>query len=391
MVAQASSYMTSPCFAFAGGGTGGHLFPPIAVAQALREMIPGSRFVFFGTERPLDRHILGTVDAESVVQPLPRLTGSPWHWPTILLKLRQCGALCKGRFQLDRPSVVVGTGGMASVPAVREAHRLKIPIAIFNPDALPGKANRFLAKSAGAVFVQWEDSTPHFRESGSVHVTGCPIRSEFRTADRDAGLRRFQLNPDKKTLLVTGASQGARTINEAITAVLPALGDFSDWQVLHLTGETDFSAVRDAYAGQGVSHVLLPFTPHMAEALAASDLVVSRAGASTLAEITALGKPSILLPYPFHKDRHQEANARCLARVDAAVIVCDCVDRAVNGRALWEALRPLLMNPDQRERMARAARNLGRPDAAKNVAERLSAMANAPSRGGAADSLEVLC
>lgn len=367
----------TPLIVFAGGGTGGHLYPALAVAEAFRVRNPGTRFRFFGTERDIDRRILETADHELVPQSLPTFARAPWKWPQAINALRRAGLRCREQFEVDRPDVVIGTGGMGSIPAVREAVRSGIPTALLNPDAIPGRANRFLAKHAHAIFVQWEDARRHFRNKSAVHVTGCPVRGSFNRAARESGIQRFELDPKRKTLLITGASLGARTVNEAIVANLEFLSANVEWQIIHLTGEREYQDVRRAYETASVDAKVLPYTDYMADALAAADLVVGRAGASTLAELTAVGRASVLMPYPFHRDQHQVANARCLVRASAARIVIDQIDPAKNGPKLWAALDLLMRDDAQRMAMTHAARRLGQGQAALSIADHLMTMIGA--------------
>lgn len=388
-------FMTSkpvgPLIAFAGGGTGGHLYPAIAIADAIRRLAPDARFVFFGTQRPVDDRILRLVDCDVVRQTLPALSSMPWRWPSIYLGLRRSADLCRSHFETDPPAVVIGTGGMASVPAVREAHRLGIPTAILNPDALPGRANRHLAAVADVVFAQWEDTISHYPRGTNVRIAGCPIRPGFLREPSGVGIERFGLRPDRKTLLVTGASQGARSINEAVIANLDLVGSLPEWQILHLTGEKDHVDTAAAYRTRPIAAVVLPYTDHMADALNTADLVISRAGASTLAEITAVGKPSILMPYPYHRDQHQFANANCLARVSAARIVRDAIDPAINGPALRSVLEELLTDHVARNAMATAARSIGRNNAAAEIAEQLLLFVEKPLAERARETVEATC
>jgi UDP-N-acetylglucosamine--N-acetylmuramyl-(pentapeptide) pyrophosphoryl-undecaprenol N-acetylglucosamine transferase len=265
-----------------------------------------------------------------------------------------------------------------------------IPAYLLNPDAIPGRANRRLARLVRAVFAQWSDTVSHGHfQHCRVRVHGCPVRTTFRTAQRTDGQQRFGLSPSLRTLLITGASQGARTINEAVTANSAFLASLSGWQILHLTGEADFESVKGAYKAGGVHATVIPFTHHMPEALAVADLVISRAGASTLAEITALGRASILMPYPFHRDRHQTANALCLVRRNAAVFVEDSKTAAVNAPRLLAALRSATADGEQRDAMAKAARALGKPGAAERIVDDIIALGAQRGSVIASESLEV--
>jgi UDP-N-acetylglucosamine--N-acetylmuramyl-(pentapeptide) pyrophosphoryl-undecaprenol N-acetylglucosamine transferase len=208
---------------------------------------------------------------------------------------------------------------------------------------------------------------------------------------RESGIARFELRLDRKTLLVTGASQGARSINEAVVANLDLVESLPDWQILHLTGEKDHPDTAAAYRTRSIAAVVIPYTDYMADALSAADLVISRAGASTLAEITAVGRPSILMPYPYHRDQHQLANAKCLARVSAARIVHDAIDPAINGPALRSVLEELLIGDVAREVMSSAARSIGRGNAAADIAEQVLRLAEKPGMERARESVEATC
>ncbi len=356
--------------AFAGGGTGGHLYPGLAVANAVVELQPDARITFFTTNRPLDGEILGRTTFSRQPQSVQPFTLHPTRWLSFWRAWRESIRAARRAFEQRRPAAVLGLGGYAAGPPVVAAHALGIRTAILNPDAIPGRANRFLAGRVDRVFAQWAASRKHFpSRDGLVQVTGCPIRAEFTRADAAVGRGRFGLDPQRPVLLVTGASQGARTINEALYEVWPRFAALhAEWQLVHLTGAADEAAARDAYARTGPSVRVLAFTHEMPQLLAAADLVVSRAGASTLAELAALGKPSILLPYPYHKDDHQTSNARVLVEGGAALLVRDMRNTQRTTPALFDALHQLA-DPERRAAFACAARGLGLPNAARDVAE----------------------
>lgn len=380
---------------FAGGGTGGHLFPALAVVDALRRRDEPVDVSFFCTQRPMDREILSAERVEAfplTVQPYPR---RPWDWPGFWLKWRESVRRCTRAFRQRRPAAVVGAGGYASGPPVRVAMRLGIPTFLLNPDAIPGRANQHLARKKGlsGAFVQWMVTRNHFPPAVPVKVTGCPVRPAFaRRAQKprctDGGVKDeierretlagFGLQPARRTVLITGASQGARTINEAMMTLAPQVAA-TGWQVLHLSGEADQERIRRVYSQAGVPGVVLPFTDRMADGMWASDLIVSRAGASSLAEILALGRPSILLPYPYHRDHHQRQNGAVLVEAGAAVMLEDLKDASANARQMGPVLLALMSDDARRAEMASAARQLGRPKAAQAVAEHLL---EAASRNG---------
>ena len=379
---------SAPLIVFAGGGTGGHLYPALAVADELRRTKPDFQFVFYGSQRAIDQKILSARNCTLVQQSLRPLSAKPWHWWGILASINRARQHCRKAFLGHRPLAVVGTGGLASVPAVLEAARMGIPTALINPDVIPGKANKFLAGRVDVVFAQFAESVAHLSRRARVAVTGCPVRPEFLSTRRENAIIRFELDPHRKTLLVTGASQGARTINDAVLANADFLADRVDWQVLHLTGEGDYERVRAAYQGTGVRAVVLTYTEHRSDALVAADLVVSRAGASTLAELTAVGRASILFPYPFHRDNHQAVNAASLVRANAAIMVKDERDAMTNGPALRGVLNSLLPDASRIAGMSAAARQLGHPQAATEMASTLLRLVEGNSAKATADSLQ---
>jgi len=366
--------MRAAHYVLAGGGTGGHLFPGLAVADALRRAEPDASITFFTTTRALDRDLLARTTYAQVPQTVRPVTLKPWRWPAFWWHWRRSVAAACTFLGRERARAVLGLGGYAAGPPVVATRALGIRTAILNPDAIPGRANRYLARHADLVVLQWDVSRAYFSNRTNCHTLGCPIRAEFAAADRGAGRRRFELDPDRPLLLVTGASQGARTINQTMQRVWPEfLARHPEWQLLHLTGSAEEDETRAAYAAPrrsaGPAPVVrvLPFTHEMPLALAAADVVVSRAGASTLAEITALGRPAILLPYPFHRDRHQHANAQVLVDAGAALLVEDARGPEANRGPLLAALEQLAEEPT-RWKMAEAARRLGRLTAADEIA-----------------------
>jgi UDP-N-acetylglucosamine--N-acetylmuramyl-(pentapeptide) pyrophosphoryl-undecaprenol N-acetylglucosamine transferase len=355
---------------FAGGGTGGHLYPGISVALAMRKIWPEACPVFLCTQREIDRVILEPTGFQFIPQPIV----PPVKTIVGLLKFfkgwRETKDLVR---QLVRGSGA--PGGYAAGVAVKYCAEHGIPAAIVNPDVIPGKANQYLMRHASAVCCQFDQTREHVNPEhrDKLKTTGCPIRPEILSAPpRAEALRRLELHPNLQTLVVTGASQGAQTVNEAILAVLSDL-KIQGWQILHLAGREHAAAVREAYRNMAGATPLptrvIDFTPEMADVWAVADLVVARSGASTCAELTACGIPSILMPYPFHKDLHQRANAKVLADAGAAILIDDEQDAKKNAPKLRPALEPLLYDATRRRTMAESAKRLGRPDAAAHVAQ----------------------
>lgn len=366
--------MSGPTYVFAGGGTGGHLYPGIAVADALRELQPAARIVFFTTTRSLDRRLLAPRGYEQVVQPVAPFTLHPLRVPGFLVAWYRSVASARAFIRAHHVQAVLGLGGYAAGPPVAAAQKLGVRNALLNPDAIPGKANRHLARRADLVVLQWDVSRRYLPTAAKCSVLGCPIRPGFGGPSAEEGRRHFGLDVQRPVLLVTGASQGARTINEAVAAVWPAFQHtHPEWQLLHLAGTEQAPAVRAAYANAR-SATVVDFTSDMHLAMAAADIVVSRAGASTLAELTVAGKPSVLFPYPYHRDQHQRANAQELVKGGAAILIEDGQAVAINTPRLQAAL-DRLSQPSIRESFTEAARRLALPAAASATARWLAGAA----------------
>jgi len=364
-----------PWFVIAGGGTGGHLYPGLAVAEILQGLQPDIEISVFGTPRAIDKKLTDARDYELIAQEVLPFPKMPWGWPKFLMAWRRSVKLARACFKERLPAAVLGLGGYAAGPALMVASKLGVPTAILNPDAVPGKANKQLASYADQVFVQWEETVERFPRAKSVRCTGCPIRSVFSKAKARTGYRSIQLDPDMNTLLITGASQGARSINATVMELFDLWRVAKDWQILHLTGPADLEMCRAKYKEHGIPGRTLAFTEHMAYCMAVADLVISRAGASTLAEITAMSLPSILLPYPYDRKKHQLANAKVLAKNRAAVLIEDTTDPKANAALLRDELRDIMRSEERRRHMSRSAGALGRNDAAERIAQELFEMA----------------
>lgn len=359
---------------FAGGGTGGHLYPGISVAQALVKLRADVRPLFLCTERPIDRAILDPTGFDYVEQPIvppvKTIGGLLKFWKKWRETKDQLAKLLADR----SPCGALGLGGYAAGLAVKMASQAGVPTAILNPDVIPGKANQYLLKYCRAVCCQFEATRNHLPtgHQQKMKVTGCPVREELLALPpRDQAARRLGLDPILHTLTITGASQGAQTVNQAVLETLKEV-KLQGWNVLHLAGKDHAVDVRKAYRELGIPAVVIDFTPAMADVWAVTDLCVSRSGASTIAELAACGIPAVMFPYPFHKDQHQKANARVLADAGGGVVMDDLRDRRENAARLTPVLGPLLHDANKRKAMSAAARSIGRPDAARDVAQLLN-------------------
>ena len=354
---------------FAGGGTGGHLMPGISVAQEMLKRVPESRIVVAGTGRPLERKLVEDHGFEFMPLPslqLPRsMVGAP-RW-----MLSACKGFVAARRLLTRlrPRIVISLGGYGAVAPALAAALSDVPMVVMEQNAVPGKANRLLAWWAREVYVPWPGTEMSFPHDERVHVTGNPVRNDLDLGRNRKLAVRFGLNPHKRTLLVMGGSQGAQSVNEAILRALPQLEKESAWlQVLHSSGDSHIDAARAAYESCAITSAVLPYIDDMASAYALADLAVCRAGGTTLAELTALGVPSVLVPLPTATNDHQRRNAAVVAKEGGAVII---EQADITNGALGELVLSLLRDGPRLNAMRRACLRVGRPAATGNVVDRL--------------------
>ena len=350
----------------AGGGTGGHLFPGLALAEEVKTRHPRNEVLFVGSPRGIE------------VRAVPK-AGFPLELIDIgPLKRQGVAGTLKGSFRLPRsllqsirilrrfdPDVVFGVGGYASGPVVMAAFLLGIPRAIQEQNALPGFTNKTLGKFAQAIFIAFEEARPFFPPART-HLIGNPIRRAFLD-----NYLHTKAPEERFSLLVTGGSQGAHALNlrvvEALELLAPELGP--RLRVLHQTGKGDAEEIAARYATLAKAGLVAEssaFIDDMAQAYAGADLLVCRAGATTIAELTVCKKPAILVPFPFAADDHQTVNARSLVRSGAAVLMPEA---DLTGQTLADEIKALAFDPDRLKRMSRASALLGRPEAAREIAD----------------------
>jgi len=368
---------------FCGGASGGHLTPGLSTAVALTAARPGTRVVFLVTGRTAERRF--TDDAPFERQQVravrfPRRVGEVPAFPIRLVQAQRDG---RRWIRALSPAAAIGLGGYGQYGPIRAAQRAGIPTVLLEQNAKPGKANRLSARRAAAVCVQWPCSGSHFRKGTNVVVTGNPIRRTVMDGSRESACERFGLDPDRPTLLVLGGSQGSRRLNQAMAAAVAAGPGVADaWQIIHQTGPTEQEAVRASYGALPWRHVVTPFLGpcEMADALAAADLAITRAGATTMAELTATGTPAVLFPLPT-ADRHQEANAAVMTAAGAARLVTDSGDARKSGADLMKIVRDLCENRDRLCEMAQGSRHLGVRNAAQSVVDVIVHHADVPAAG----------
>ncbi|MDX2033021.1 MAG: undecaprenyldiphospho-muramoylpentapeptide beta-N-acetylglucosaminyltransferase [Blastocatellia bacterium] len=348
----------------AGGGTGGHIYPGIAVAQEFKRRDSRARVLFVGTAKGLETRIVPREGFElelievaalkrvGMIKAIRSLLKLPGGFRAVRALLREV-----------HPDVVIGVGGYASGPVVLMAALMGIPTMVAEPNALPGFTNRVLARFVRAAAVTFEEARGFFR--GKAEITGNPVRTEFFAIPA-------REPADRMHVLITGGSQGARAINNAIIGALPLLkqeGAAAEGGLLtftHQTGEADYDKVRAVYLENGIKADVKPFIEEMVAEFARADVVICRAGATTVAELAAAGKPAILIPFPFAADDHQRKNAEAVERAGAGrmILQAELTPERFAQELLW-----LARDPQQLKRMADAGKALGHPDAAARVVD----------------------
>lgn len=350
-------------YIFAGGGTGGHLFPGMAVAEELRRRDASVAAEFWGTERELERRIFaehgwhhrsltGEPSTNLARHPLRVLRGNFLAYRQAQDWLSEC-----------RPAAVIGLGGFSSAPVVYAAHRLGIPIVLLEQNTIPGRATRYLSRWADMVCASFPETATHLRKSCRVEVTGNPISRNIVEIESEKEV------VERRHLLILGGSQGASAINRAMMTALPRLTPhLRDWKILHQTGAADVDRVKAAYNEYSIDSQVAAFLSPMSAAYADAGCVVSRAGATTLAELSCCGIPAILVPYPHAVNQHQLRNAEFYREFGAAKIVLQCEDETMFCQSLTDQIVAFLSDGLLRDEMGTAMRRLAFPHAAAAVA-----------------------
>ena len=359
----------------AGGGTGGHLYPALAIARALRERIEGCDVLMAGTSRGLEARVVPEHGLPLATIPVAGLKGKgPLRAASSAAKLPLALAASWRIIGRHRPRIVIGVGGYASGPVLAAAVLRGRPTLIHEQNMIPGSTNRWLAPWVGGVAVTFEETRE--RLGGRGVVTGNPVRAGFASA----APRRAHRGGPALRLLVFGGSQGASAINEAMAGAAPLLGPLArPLRVLHQSGREGAERLREAYARAGIEAEVRPYIDEMAAAMDEADLVVARSGATTVAELTVAGRGAILVPFPAAIHDHQTLNARALERAGAAVVL---PQPSLTPASLAERIAGILGDEDRLDAMGEAARKLGRPDAAAAIAEMAVGLMRPPLKGG---------
>lgn len=355
---------------FAGGGTGGHIYPNVAIDERLRELAPTLASHFLVSDRPGDASTMESLArawSASSVRPLPPLR-RPWRAFGFYLSWRRAIAQAIELFERERIGVVIATGGFVSGPALVAARELRLPRAMVNLDAVPGIANRRLHRECTVVFTAYESP-----QLPAAKLVGLPLRraSLMQGAKEDAR-ERLGLDPQRPLLFVTGATHGAESLIRALMTFVGApdrAKRLADWHVLHQCGGFDVATLQRAYDDAGVRAKVVAYLSNMGDAWGSADLAVSRAGAGSVAEAWGNATPTIFAPNPYHADGHQRLNAEPLRAAGGAIIVADHIDPERNQGELGRMLLELLGDPARRDMMRTRLERSRPPDGASTVAK----------------------
>ncbi len=358
-----------------GGGTGGHIYPALAVAEAIRQKYPDSRLVYVGNVDGMEHELAKEAGYEFIPVSVAGFKGrGPLQMLQMLYKNWRGLAEAKALLRQFHPDLVIGTGGYACGPLLLEATRLHIPTLLHEQNAIMGKTNKILSRHVNKICLTFPIANLPDAVSAKCELTGLPVRRAILETDTAAARQHLGLAVDKPVLVVTGGSQGARHINQAMAVLWPELLA-AGVQIVHITGEKLFDETAQLARRNGLpvdpktqqakdGFLLLPYLHHMEYALAAADLVISRAGASFLAEVMALGRAAILVPYPYAAGNHQVYNAQALVEAGAALLI---EDAALSAQSLRQALQKALFDINLREKMAANSAALGKREAATAI------------------------
>ena len=355
--------------AFAGGGTAGHLMVGLSTAEEIRSRFNEAEIIFLGTDKKFEKRC---VERRGFL--FRQMRARKWEKSykgvfmfivtTFISVIESILAIRK-----FNPDIVVGLGGYASVAPIIAAKLHSIPTILLEQNVIPGKANRFLSKWVDEVYCHWRGSLKWFNKANVVRITGTPIRKDILHSQRSRSAEKFGLSSSKKTVLVTGGSQGAQAINEVILRCLPKLEPLSnELQIIHCTGEYGYEAAEAAYKQTNINAFVCSFLDDMGAAFSMADVIICRAGATTIAEITAIGIPSILIPYPHAADNHQYWNAMELASNGGGYLLQQ-ID--LTPEKIIELITDLFNNKEKYDRMKMFNKGMGIPNAATKVVDNI--------------------
>lgn len=355
-----------------GGGTGGHIYPAITIIRALQKKFESCEVLFIGTQEGLEADIIPKegINIQFInisgferklsmknIQTIMKTMGSGWQSQKIIRNFK--------------PDIVIGTGGYVCGPVLLAASLLGIPTMIQEQNVIPGITNKILSRFVDKTALGFIEAGKYFPNKNKTFFSGNPIRQEVMSADRAESIVALGLDPTKRTILISGGSRGAHSINQAMLPVHQFFAGSKEIQLLHVTGQSEYNGIVGNFDECGIdiasagNIIIKPYLYNMPQALAAADLAVFRAGAIGLAELTARGIPAILVPYPHAAENHQEFNARAMEQQGAAVLIRDV---ELTGEVLIKNINKLTTSPQKLDTMAIASKKIGRPEAAESIA-----------------------
>lgn len=360
-----------------GGGTGGHIYPAVSIAKEIKRKYKDAEIIFVGTDKGLESKI---VPKEGFALRTIKVRGFERK-----LTLKNLVAVKEAAFSITKvrriikdfqPDIVIGTGGYVCGTVMLAAALMGIPTLIHESNAFAGLTNKVLFRFVDKVALNFEEAAKYFKNSDKVAITGNPIRTDIFDIPKEKGLEEFRFRKDIPLVVVTGGSRGARRINNSLLSLAEECVKTGKFQLLHVTGDTQYQAVMQGYKERNIpledtNIKVVPYLHNMPYALAASDLIISRCGAMTLSEVTALGKPSVLIPFPYAADNHQEYNARALEKKGAAVVI---VEKDLTEQLLRNTVLELLNNKQKLLEMAENSRLLGVRDASEKIGNIISTL-----------------
>ncbi len=360
------------------GGTAGHINPALAVAGRLKELLPDSSFLFLGAEGKMEMDLVPRAGYEirglkitSVARgrSFAALTHNLDTVKNVISSEWEAGRILKD----FRPDAVIGTGGYVCYPVLMAASRLRIPTLVHESNALPGLTTRMLAEKVDAILVGFEESRSHYPDPGKVSVTGTPVRGEFARYTRDQAKLELGLDPREKLVVSVWGSLGSGHMNDILTEMLPMLQGQKRFFMIHSVGSRDHAAFCKTLAERELDPATCnvdarEYIFDMPRVMAAADLILCRAGASTLAELTYMGKPVVIVPSPNVTDNHQEKNARVLEKAGGAKVF---LEGEFDADSLLAEIDRLLQSPEELERMSRAMAALSVPDATDKIVDKV--------------------
>lgn len=349
-----------------GGGTAGHINPGIAIAKYIKDRNPKAEILFIGTRKGLETKL---VPRENFELKLISVRGfrRKLSFDTLVAFKELFQGLFEARKVIReyRPDIVIGTGGYVCGPVVFNASTMKIPTLVHEQNAFPGVTNRILSRFVDRVAISFKESDKYFKNSKKTIFTGNPIRNEMFNVSREVARKKLELPNDKPLVVVFGGSRGAENINSNVVELIKKYGQESKFNLIFATGDAQHGKISGELEGYVPSNInVVPYIYDMGNVMAAADLVVCRAGAITISELTALGVPSIMIPSPYVTANHQEYNARALEKQGAAVVI---LEKNLNSTLLYEQIAGLLGNREQLKKMSSNARKMGITNASEKI------------------------